>query len=649
MYKIRLTGVDGLRGLAVSLVVLGHLFSYPRGGFLGVDIFFVISGYIISKRILGKSYKNIRDFYIKRMKRILPSLLLTIMIIAFGMVILKDYFFTSYIKYILTFTLNLVFLRDQSSYNFSGVSTYSPITHLWSLSIEEQFYLLAPLFFLLARLRRGIYLIAALTLASLFLYISNFSEFGGMGNYFSSLGRFWEILIGVVLATVEVRFSKVYLKWQRVGNVAIMYTLLSFLLVIAFTLTYESQFLRLGQVIVVVITALLIPLERGWLLNNKFISYIGIRSYGIYLYHIPIFYLMLTLGENIMFKFLILLILILFSALSFKFIEVKVINSKVSNRKLTLLLILSLILTLLMSTNLHKIERGGESKTLILKEMKLICSSKTIVCADENDINSNASWINCRDRKDYLPDYFSRCLVNSNHSERKVMIMGDSVALSYIPGLMKANSNYDLYMNINYGCGWISSDTDDIKLNGKREIKCNSSIKASYAYLAKIKPDVVVLSMRAQQSYNAAFVEDLGRDDINLSLERERVLGYYQKYLKQIEKFSKKVILVLPPRYLDAKNCEHPKSAFDRCEAAFKDKKIIMTYQRENRKLMEELVKNNPVLYLYDSEALTCLPSLSDCRWENPLGQSRVSQVHLSFWLSLLFGEYLDKKILSVF
>jgi len=649
VYKIRLTVVDGLRGLAVSLVVLGHLFSYPRGGFLGVDIFFVISGYIISKRILGKSYKNIRDFYIKRIKRIFPPLLLTIMIIAFGMVILKDYFFTSYIKYILTFTLNLVFLRDQSSYNFSGVSTYSPITHLWSLSIEEQFYLLAPLFFLLARLRRGIYFITALTLASLFLYISNFSEFGGMGNYFSSLGRFWEILAGVVLATAEVRFSKVYLKWQRIGNVAIMYTLLSFLLVIAFTLTDESKFLRLGQVIVVVITALLIPLERGWLLNNKFISYIGIRSYGIYLYHIPIFYLMLTLSHSIWFKFLLLLFLLLFSHLSYRFIEVKATNSNVSGGKLTLMLVFSLIFTLLVSFNLHKIDGGEGSKAKILKEMKSICDSKAIVCADENNINSNASWINCRDRKDYLPDFFSRCLVSSNHSERKVMVMGDSVALSYIPGLMKANSDYDLYMNINYGCGWISSDRDDTKLKGQREIKCNNSIKASYAYLAKIKPDVVVLSMRAQQSYNVAFVQDLGQDGINLSLERERVLGYYQKYLKQIEKFSKKVILVLPPRYLDAKNCEHPKSTFDRCEAAFKDKKIIMTYQRDNRKLMEDLVRANPEVYLYDSEGLTCLPSLDDCRWENPLGQSRVSQVHLSFWLSLLFGEYLDKKILSVF
>ena len=160
--------IDGLRAVAVLSVVVFHAFPRSiRGGFTGVDIFFVISGFLISTIL----YENIRagrlsiaEFYVRRVKRIFPALLLVMSCtLAFGWVALLGHEFAQLGKHVLggaAFVSNLM-LWSESGY-FDLGSHAKPLLHLWSLAVEEQFYLVWPLVMVVAaRWRGGLWLLAA--------------------------------------------------------------------------------------------------------------------------------------------------------------------------------------------------------------------------------------------------------------------------------------------------------------------------------------------------------------------------------------------------------------------------------------------------------------------------------------------------------
>ncbi len=158
--------IDGLRALAVLSVVIYHAFpEWLEGGFVGVDIFFVISGYLISTIIftnLEKERFGFREFYVRRVKRIFPALLLVLFAsLLFGWFALLPDEFEQLGKHILAgtvFVSNLVFWSE-SGY-FDNIAASKPLLHLWSLGIEEKFYILWPLLIWFAwRSRVGLLLV----------------------------------------------------------------------------------------------------------------------------------------------------------------------------------------------------------------------------------------------------------------------------------------------------------------------------------------------------------------------------------------------------------------------------------------------------------------------------------------------------------
>ena len=152
------SSIDGLRGLAVLFVILFHAkFNYFDGGFLGVDIFFVISGYLITSIILSNiNNKNffIVDFYIRRIRRIAPMLLFTmLMCIPLACIIFIPYKLKDFFESIIFSTIFLSnFLFWYESGYFGDSNFLKPLLHTWSLSIEFQFYLFYPLLFIIFKI-----------------------------------------------------------------------------------------------------------------------------------------------------------------------------------------------------------------------------------------------------------------------------------------------------------------------------------------------------------------------------------------------------------------------------------------------------------------------------------------------------------------
>jgi peptidoglycan/LPS O-acetylase OafA/YrhL len=288
--------IQGLRAIAVVLVIAGHLFPFSvKGGFIGVDIFFVISGFVITLQ-MSKLYSTspstfLRDFYSKRIKRILPSALLVTVVSLMA---------TSY--YLGPVAVNearldggwtTIFLGNFHFHNmsldyFDAGTQASPLQHFWSLSIEEQFYLIWPALFLILmikakslRTRQA----ALLTIIGFSLSIALYlSEIKSDPIFFVSLSRVWELAVGALLglSTASMRLPR-----------GLINLCLSSLLVASITISPTMQWPGFLTIPVVLATAIILmnrpSRDTNKLLDNKVMCYLGDLSYLLYLWHWPIF------------------------------------------------------------------------------------------------------------------------------------------------------------------------------------------------------------------------------------------------------------------------------------------------------------------------------------------------------------------------
>lgn len=209
--------IDGLRAIAVISVVLYHVFpSYLPGGFVGVDIFFVISGFLISGIIyddLSNGCFSLINFYVRRIRRIFPALILTLSAtLAFGCFALFPNELQELSKHILggaSFISNLI-LWHESGY-FDRASELKPLLHLWSLGVEEQFYIFWPLLLRLSWRRVPMMVIVTLLFATSFFVNVAMVENNHNAAFYSPLSRLWELAAGAILAQL-VRMPY----WKRV-------------------------------------------------------------------------------------------------------------------------------------------------------------------------------------------------------------------------------------------------------------------------------------------------------------------------------------------------------------------------------------------------------------------------------------------------
>ena len=221
--------IDGLRALAVLPVIFFHAgFEAFKGGFVGVDIFFVISGFLITKIIISDLYQNkfsIKEFYVRRARRILPALYFVTFCSSIVSLFLFSedqlIFFSKQIFSVIFFISNFFFWKNTGYFNPS--SDLQPLLHTWSLGVEEQFYILFPILLIVIwklKINRLFLILAIISVSSFIL-----AQFGGnfkiqnltfsypflklpfelfwqagSGNFYLPFGRAWELLAGSMVA-----------------------------------------------------------------------------------------------------------------------------------------------------------------------------------------------------------------------------------------------------------------------------------------------------------------------------------------------------------------------------------------------------------------------------------------------------------------
>lgn len=304
-------GLDGLRALALLGVMAYHWqFGFASGGFLGVSLFFVLSGYLITDILASQWHRNrridLRDFWIRRIKRLTPAMLLTLFMIVIWITLFDRARLSELRNDVLgavTYISNWQFIFEQKSY-FELFGPPSPLGHFWSLAVEEQFYLLWPIIMMLAlrflprRWQLVSFILAGAALSALAMALIYQPGTDPSRVYFGTDTRAFGLLIGAALAIIWPSGKLSYISPSRAArswlNVIGGLSMLIILLMFWKTERYDPAVYQGGMVGFSIAAAVLVAVLAhpasvwGRLLSWKPLRWIGIRSYGIYLWHYPV-------------------------------------------------------------------------------------------------------------------------------------------------------------------------------------------------------------------------------------------------------------------------------------------------------------------------------------------------------------------------
>lgn len=348
-----LPSIDSLRALAVLAVIIYHVdVNYLPGGFLGVDLFFVLSGYLISSLII-KEYKktgsiNLYNFYIRRARRLLPAVYFMITVgivvmVMFNGVLLKKSHLDAIFGYI--YSSNWWYIFHKLDY-FDSFGSQSPFKHLWSLAIEEQFYMIFPLLFLLInrkkkdkdgfhKLNRNfLYVILGVILVSLIAHIILFDINNISRIYFGTDTRAFSLLVGVVgaiLYPIDKLNTKITPQENILYSVVSLLSITTLITIMIYTSEYNTWLYR-GGFLLVAILGIIIIISSGKqhtvmakLLSFKPVVFIGKISYSLYLWHFPILVLTTPVSEignpNIFYVILRIILTFVLAIISYAFVE----------------------------------------------------------------------------------------------------------------------------------------------------------------------------------------------------------------------------------------------------------------------------------------------------------------------------------------
>ena len=348
-----LPSIDSLRAIAVIAVIIYHIdANYLPGGFLGVDLFFVLSGYLISSLII-KEYKstgtvNLYNFYVRRARRLLPAVyfmitVVLIIITLFNGVLLKKSYLDALFGYI--YSSNWWYIFHKLDY-FDSFGSQSPFKHLWSLAIEEQFYMFFPLIFLIFNRKRKsnnsnsklnknfIYVVLSLILVSLIAHILLFDINNINRIYFGTDTRAFSLLVGVVgaiLYPMDRLSERTTKKDNMIYSIVSLVSILVLIGIMINTSEYNTWLYRGGFLLVAIIgLIIIISSGRQYTFMSKLLSFkpfvfIGKISYSLYLWHFPILVVTTPVSEignpNLFYVTLRIVLIFLVATGSYMFVE----------------------------------------------------------------------------------------------------------------------------------------------------------------------------------------------------------------------------------------------------------------------------------------------------------------------------------------
>jgi peptidoglycan/LPS O-acetylase OafA/YrhL len=587
--------IDGLRALAVLPVVAYHLGFRPvSGGYIGVDIFFVISGFLIGRIILKEAYQrdfSILRFYRRRIRRLFPALFfmfLSIFIAAYFILYPKLYLDLAYSMIAAATSLSNIYFFETTNYFDSAVDT-SPLLHTWSLAVEEQFYIFFPPIVLLIISFAQKYtkqILVLLLLASLIL-ASFIVETDQSAAFYLPHLRAWELLVGVMLAAN----IRPVLHGQVSRTIFVSLGLLGITLPV-FTYSHETTFPGLSALVPCFGTAMIIIANENGkhpfstLLSFRPIVFIGLISYSLYLWHWPVIILYQQYTGEVIIKWpdkiLLFTLSILIAFLSWKYIETpfranKNIFKATIRSGLASISITILIAVLIVGMNgfpdrfspqiLHYSSYIGKSQSEQL-------GGKTDPC-----------FLSATDSEDFKSFDINRCLSLSK-TKKNLLILGDSHARHLVWGLNQHFKDYNFLQATGSGCMPILRQTQ------KGEKECRKLVDYTFDhFLSTYNPDIdlVIVAARWQG-------EDL--DDISKTMKLFKSTGNKVIFIGPIVQYN----AALPQLLALSERLKDPELPY---------KHILPNIKTLDNKL-EDMAHNNNIPY---ASAFKTLCQKNRCRY----------------------------------
>jgi len=465
-----------------------------KAGFLGVDIFFVISGYIITRLLLHEMQLGVfqfRDFYVRRVRRILPVLFFVMVVsFPFAWMLLLPRDFVEYSQSILSsifFSSNFFFYSETTEYG-AGSSLLKPFLHTWSLSVEEQFYIIFPCLLLLAHKfpQAFVKIVILIGIALSLLAAEHFSTIYPNFSFYLLPTRVWELLIGAFIA-----LSRIEENVNR--RMFSFFPILGLGLLIASLVIYESNVSHPGvyTILPVLGISLLIAFTQqdepvGKLLSLPILGYIGILSYSLYLWHFPIFAFARAMNGNLSLdmKLLCLLLTLVLSVVSYHLIEKPFRNKHVTPSKvfipcLVLLLLASAIPNSLVIKNLGFQSRLPE----FFRDEQSSRPTWSLLVDDQGEPCHNKNVDFCHIKKG---------------SKRTIVILGDSHMSTLQYDLFnRLQSEFD-FLSMTYDACWFARGFALASSNGKLSSSgCSLSLQERrFKELKRLDKAIVIIGGR---------------------------------------------------------------------------------------------------------------------------------------------------------
>jgi len=599
MVKTYRQDIDGLRAVAVILVILYHAFpKWFGGGYLGVDVFFVISGYLISQILsfeIGNHQWRWTIFYSRRIKRILPSLLLVLVVLMLlGYFLLLDPEYQSLNLHVLasSFFLNNILLWSQTTQYFDPGSHFKPLLHLWSLGVEEQFYLFWPLFiyFLYQKKISKCYGIGALMLVSLLVCLL------GKNTFYLPLGRIWELGLGGLLCYYQ---PIVLRRYSYLG-------VLAFLVLLGLSTLVYTQNRMLMIIVATLSTAILIVypgVVNRCVLSQPVLVFLGMISYPLYLWHWSLLSFAHIISAGAISTYLTILILIasiILSSLTYIFIE-KPIRMNSSNQLSWLLLLMLFIIGAMGGYVFY--HQGFPGRSIDREMQTLIADMTQFDSYQKRAVTCKLGGGDvCMQNKPGSPEF---------------LLWGDSHAEHLFPGLMDMDNAHDWMLLTSHTCppllgvkAYWSGQKDTCVManqNTLEVLKNTASIKTvvvAFVGLFYLSNEIAPVELAGPYSPGFFHLELLGYPTLDKSTVVTRGL---ENTIAALLSMGKKVVIVednpLLPFMPSAcvQRPLQPPSLY--CQLPL-DK--VMQIQNDYHQLLEGVIRQYPQVSLYRSMDALC-------------------------------------------
>lgn len=493
--KVRIHQIQALRAIAATLVVLFHAKLAP-GGFIGVDIFYVISGYLITgiivKEITLSGAFNYRNFFLRRAKRLLPASISVLILTAIGAWLFlpptirsslgQDIFAAS------IYISNYLFAWWQNDYQNLN-ATPSPVIHYWSLAVEEQFYLLWPLIIFtlwkIGRQRLVFRGVLAITITS-FIFSLYLTSVAPIWAFYSLPTRAWELGVGALLLFIP----KNLLEKSSVSRTIIIWASVATLFYGVIRFSDNTAFPGTAALYPVIATALLIGLIRSWppILNDfsrlRFVQWLGEISYPFYLWHWPLLVIPSTrFGRplSLLERFLLIALTALAADLTHRFIEKPFSKTKLTNRQTSRFAIAATLSGVLVASGILLTTKDDIS----LPNGRSVSLAAVMQKPKIYDDGCHANYGNKNSPE---------CLYGDVNADRKVVLYGDSHAAQWFPALEKIanDEGFALISLTKSACPAV--EVERINSGAFKNSDCNAWRENSIKRINDLNPDAVIMS-----------------------------------------------------------------------------------------------------------------------------------------------------------